>query len=282
MSGTPQEVQYLSILQHLLQIDTTDCLSDVIWENVDRFVTKAALVDGRTDAERLQVDGKRRLDRCIQSKVNCDRDCQCVCHSAEAIDANLDSPLSPSFRRRLETLKGNSFDQTSPAPPPPPPPPPLPSMLPALGPRISGVRLLPSTPPETGPAVVPPPPPAIGPLMPRQQKPTESTASSTLDCVDSSGGTEACAIRLPQQQTPVPKWRMKKLQWNKIPASKVVGRKNIWTTVGTVFSDYSLNFAELEDLFGIAETGSNSSAAAESKDASFQLDRKKKSEEVGL
>lgn len=51
-------------------------------------------------------------------------------------------------------------------------------------------------------------------------------------------------------------------------------------TVGTVFSDYKLNFAELEELFGIAETGPNASGAADSKDVSVQLDKKKKSEEV--
>lgn len=288
MSGSPQEFQYLSILQHLLQIDTTDCLSDVIWENVDRFVTKAALVDGRTDAERLQVDAQRRLDRSVQSMANCQRDCQCVCHSTEAIDANLDmSPLSPSFRRRLESIKGSNPNQTMPTaaaaaapPPPPPPPPPLPSALPsALGQKLSGVRQLPSTPPEPD-AVIPPPPPANAPLLPRHKTPSGSTASSTLDYVDSSGGTDVCAVRLPQQQTPVPKARMKKLQWSKIPASKVVGKKNVWMTVGTVFSDYKLNFAELEELFGIAETGANASGAADSKDVSVQLDKKKKSEEV--
>lgn len=85
---------------------------------------------------------------------------------------------------------------------------------------------------------------------------------------------ESGSIRLPQQETPTPKLRMKKLQWSKIPTNKVLGKKNVWTAVGKAFTDYTLNFAEIEELFGISDV--IAVTPTDPKDA----ERKKKSDDV--
>lgn len=57
---------------------------------------------------------------------------------------------------------------------------------------------------------------------------------------------------LPQQETPVPKSKMKTINWNKIPMNKVVGKHNIWTIVATSHQDSpmtDLDWGEMEGLF---------------------------------
>ena len=44
---------------------------------------------------------------------------------------------------------------------------------------------------------------------------------------------------------------MRKLQWNKIPVNKVVGKKNAWTAVGKMFNGYKVNFDQMEELFSV-------------------------------
>ena len=58
--------------------------------------------------------------------------------------------------------------------------------------------------------------------------------------------------------TPTPRWRMRRLQWVKIPAGRVAGGgRNVWMEVGDRFgssgSPPKLDFAEMEELFRVAE-----------------------------
>ena len=77
---------FLSVLQHLLQIDATDAQGDVIWDTVGKLVAGASVLSGRSsDAERLLADGNRRLGKAVSElrrrrSKECSSTCQCFCH----------------------------------------------------------------------------------------------------------------------------------------------------------------------------------------------------------
>lgn len=57
---------------------------------------------------------------------------------------------------------------------------------------------------------------------------------------------------LPQQETPVPKTKMKTINWNKIPSNKLMGKNNIWTLVANSHQNSpmaELDWNEMEGLF---------------------------------
>ena len=57
---------------------------------------------------------------------------------------------------------------------------------------------------------------------------------------------------LPQQETPVPKTKMKTINWNKIPSNKLMGKNNIWTLVANSHQNSpmaELDWSEMEGLF---------------------------------
>jgi len=95
--------------------------------------------------------------------------------------------------------------------------------------------------------------------------------------------------KLPQQLTPTPRAQMKKLQWNKIPNSRVVNSVNMWTALGQSCNGQQLNFDELETLFAIngyhveggnGEGGSGGLARDSPPLEVNTLERKKKTDEV--
>jgi len=49
---TPHEMTFLSVLQHLLQIDANDVIGDVIWETVCKLVEAASTLSGRQTSDR--------------------------------------------------------------------------------------------------------------------------------------------------------------------------------------------------------------------------------------
>ena len=50
---TPQEIPFLSILQHLLRIDPKEPVSDLIWDTAERLVHRATLLENKDDSHRL-------------------------------------------------------------------------------------------------------------------------------------------------------------------------------------------------------------------------------------
>ncbi len=50
---TPQEIPFLSILQHLLRIDPKEPVSDLIWDTAERLVHRATLLENKDDSQRL-------------------------------------------------------------------------------------------------------------------------------------------------------------------------------------------------------------------------------------
>lgn len=96
---------------------------------------------------------------------------------------------------------------------------------------------------------------------------------------------------LPQQETPVPKTKMKTINWNKIPSNKLMGKNNIWTLVANSHQNSpmaELDWTEMEGLFcqqatsqqnspkmGARDTSSNS---ADTSNGSERKSRKENSE----
>jgi len=98
---------FLTLLQHLLQIDANDAVGDVIWEMVGKLVAGAAVLSGRSsDAERLLADGSRRLARAVTGprqdrSGKCSSTCQCVCHGdVSRLDSAGSATTSPNTRQQ--------------------------------------------------------------------------------------------------------------------------------------------------------------------------------------
>ncbi|KAG7309485.1 hypothetical protein JYU34_005456 [Plutella xylostella] len=53
VADTPQEIPFLSILQHLLRIDPKEAMSDVVWDTAETLLHRATLLETREDAAKL-------------------------------------------------------------------------------------------------------------------------------------------------------------------------------------------------------------------------------------
>ncbi|KAE8744643.1 hypothetical protein FOCC_FOCC008772, partial [Frankliniella occidentalis] len=219
VAETPQEIPFLSILQHLLSVDPKEPVSDIIWDTAETLVHRATLLDNRQDASKLLRSPS------LQSKL-CSH---CNCHPHRQPDKEKDS-LCGSRKQSLISATGV----------PPPPPPPAPS-----GPA-GGTPPPPPPPPSAPPAPPAAPPPAPPPLV-AQEASRLTPPGSSPEPPDTSN------LRLlPQQEIPTPKAKMKTINWNKIPNNKVVGKHNIWSLVARSHQDSpvaELDWAEMEGLF---------------------------------
>ncbi|XP_022815236.1 inverted formin-2 [Spodoptera litura] len=232
VADTPQEIPFLSILQHLLRIDPKEPVSDIVWDTAETLVHRATLLETREDAAKLLRAPS------VQAKVGCT--CQHRDISAGGRKQSLQRALSP--------------------PPPPPPP------------AMAG--------PPPPPAPLPPPPPG-GPPPPPVPPP---------NCPPSPP-TPAVDIKLPQQETPIPKTKMKTINWNKIPNNKVIGQNNIWSLVASSHKHSpkaDLDWTEIEGLFcqQIQPTGSAGSSPRLGRspicDSSGERKPRKESSEITL
>lgn len=123
--------------------------------------------------------------------------------------------------------------------PPPPPPPPAPP-----GPGSSNGPPLPPPPPQC------PPPPISG-----VKSLSEHFTNKQLE--DQRG------LRLPQQSIPVPKTRMRTVNWNKIPMGQILNsdKENLWVNFAKNYknSATTLDWEALEGMFCIQSDKSGSS-----------------------
>lgn len=82
--------------------------------------------------------------------------------------------------------------------------------------------------------------------------------------------------KLPQQETPVPKSKMKTINWNKIPSNKLMGKNNIWTMVATSHQNSpmaEMDWNEMEGLFCQQATSTQNSPKMGGRDsASSSID----------
>uniref|UniRef100_A0A1B6D1V3 FH2 domain-containing protein n=1 Tax=Clastoptera arizonana TaxID=38151 RepID=A0A1B6D1V3_9HEMI len=241
VADTPQEIPFLSILQHLLRIDPKEAVSDIVWDTAERLVHRATLLEGREDATRL-----------------------------------LRSP-SLTAKHPLCGSRKQSLNTSTPGPPPPPPPPPVPGPPPPPPPPPLAPPQLPSTLPKSTMGGGPPPPPLLNPPI------TTTTAPDLPDIA---------ADKLPQQETPTPRTKMKTINWNKIPNNKVVGKHNIWSLVARSHQHSpmaDLDWDEMEDLFcqqaPPAPTPSSSTTASPrlgSRDSADSVNKRKEPTEIVL
>ncbi|GJQ83268.1 form3 [Trypoxylus dichotomus] len=205
---TPQEIPFLSILQHLLRIDPKEPISDIIWDTAERLVHRATLVENREDAARILRTPS------VQSKFFCH--CQ---HRSES---------SPSRKQSLSSPLSNPLSPQSTVPPPPPP---------------AGCAVPPPPPPPNipSPPNIPPPVPVPPPPMQRMHHPQITSMEM-----------EPAIQKLPQQEIPQPKSKMKTINWHKIPNNKVIGKNNIWTQVAYTHQHSpmaDMDWSEMEGLF---------------------------------
>ncbi|XP_047034886.1 inverted formin-2 isoform X2 [Helicoverpa zea] len=238
VADTPQEIPFLSILQHLLRIDPKEPVSDIVWDTAETLVHRATLLETREDAAKLLRAPS------VQAKVGCT--CQHRDMSGGGRKQSLQRALSP--------------------PPPPPPP-----------------AMMPSTciPPPPAP-MLPPPPPCGPPPPPVPPPPSACPPSPPAPVLD---------IKLPQQETPIPKTKMKTINWNKIPNNKVIGQNNIWSLVASAHKHSpkaELDWTEIEGLFcqQIQPTGSAGSSPRLGRspicDSSGERKPRKESSEITL
>ncbi|XP_045619895.1 uncharacterized protein [Procambarus clarkii] len=267
---TPQEIPFLSVLQHLLRIDPKEPVSDVIWDTAEKLLHRATLLeDARDSARLLRAPSQKSLTKL---KVGDASRCLCSCHRDDpksrkhSLNLNLNTQLSPS------TLTSPVTDP-SPLPPPlpggPPPPPPPPPLPPGSGP--------PPPPPPPGGPPPPPPPPGGGPPPPpgppRPPGPPGAAARSRQEPAEEK-------VRLPQMETPKPRSKMKTFNWNKIPNSKVLAKNNIWSQLARQHQNSpttALDWEEMEGLFCQQTTSTPSTSPSKtSKDAKDDVEKKKK------
>ncbi|XP_071572606.1 uncharacterized protein Form3 isoform X2 [Temnothorax nylanderi] len=222
VADTPQEIPFLSILQHLLRLDPKDAASDLAWDTAETLVHRATLLESREDATKLLRSPSLQTNLC------------CHCRGA-------DQTCGTS---RKASLPANN-SSTVPLPPPPPPPVPIAPPGPPSPSSGSGFVLPPPPPPplfaNVGTSDAPMEPPMPPPLRvsPVARAPTPEPPSNH-------------ARLLPQQEIPTPKTKMKTINWNKIPNHKVIGKRNIWSLVANEHQNSpmaDLDWAEMEGLF---------------------------------
>ncbi|KAL0112999.1 hypothetical protein PUN28_012320 [Cardiocondyla obscurior] len=218
VADTPQEIPFLSVLQHLLRLDPKDAASDLAWDTAETLVHRATLLESREDATKLLRSPSLQTNLC------------CHCRGA-------DQTCGTSRKASLPT-NGNS---TAPLPPPLPPPIPV---APGLT-SPSGFVLPPPPPPPlfvnaaTSDAPMEPPLPPPLRVSPVARVPTPEPPNNH-------------ARLLPQQEIPTPRAKMKTINWNKIPNHKVIGKRNIWSLVANEHQNSPMadvDWAEMEGLF---------------------------------
>lgn len=153
VADTPQEIPFLSILQHLLRIEPREAVSDIIWDTAERLVHRASLLETQEDAVRLLRSQSHKHPLCGSRK--------------QSLNTTTISPAPPP-------------PPPVPSAPPPPPPPPL-APPPPPPPTMRG-------PPP--PPINPPPPVIVAQdteeyvqniLLPQQETPTPRAKMKTIN-----------------------------------------------------------------------------------------------------
>jgi len=263
VQDTPQEIPFLSILQHLLRIDPKEPVSDIIWDTAETLVHRATLMESKADSDRLlrapsqhkslhrlkSMDGGLRAE---YRKHSFETQNQCPnCAGGTAVQSSTTAPPPPP------PPPGGAVPPPPPppggAPPPPPPPGPPPP------PSLSGGFPPPPPPPGGGPPPPPPPPGLKGPPPPPPPGggPPPPPPPGGIRPPPPPGGLglpkpPQPEINLPQLDTPKPKNKMKTLAWSKLPVNKIFGKNNIWTKIGKSFEkekEAPIDFRDMEQLF---------------------------------
>lgn len=310
VAGTPQEFPYLNVLQHLLRVDSSVAISDIIWDTTEKLVHRATLCETKEDAEKLlrTPSYHHSLNKLLRGLQETGGRCQCSCHNhgegtccANDGRTRKRTPLQLSFSTSDGTRTpgilspANSSLAFNPEllaslsraiSPPPKGPPSQHPVVPSNS--TSGTADAPPPPPP------PPPPPGFGNDVPRPPPPPPPPPGLLPPPPPPPGGLSPAvkpaategAVKLPQQFTPKPKNKMKTLNWTKIPSNKVVGKNNLWSLIAKAHdgSPNNLDFETIEGLF-CQQNLANGQASPRlgAKNGRDSLDRKKReSSEINL
>ncbi|XP_063832765.1 FH2 domain-containing protein 1 [Ostrinia nubilalis] len=310
VADTPQEIPFLSILQHLLRIDPKEPVSDIVWDTAETLVHRATLLESREDAAKLLrapsvqhslgIEPKEPVSDIVwdtaetlvhratllESREDAAKllrapsvqelvsdivwdTAETLVHRATLLESREDAAKllrAPSvqcpgekgnpviLQHSLETdLKEPVSDivwDTAET---------LVHRATLLESREDAAKLLraPSVQSRKYMYKVIPPPPA--PLPPGPPPPPAPPSPP------SAPAPPPAHVTLPQQETPMPKTKMKTINWNKIPDSKVIGKNNIWSLVASSHKHSpkaELDWSEIEGLFcqQIQPTGSAGSS----------------------
>ncbi|KAH9488450.1 hypothetical protein Btru_062772 [Bulinus truncatus] len=255
------ELPFLTVLQHLLKIDTNDeSLGETVWSTVEQLVAKATVVETKEDAVKLVTSVSRRLEGRERSAApsRSRHTSSCTLSGEEnephaSADCGIIIAASGSTPAVNGTPAAATTTTTSELPPPPPPPPPPP--LPPLG-MMPGAPPPPPPTPGFGGGPPPPPPPPFGMTGAHHSEPV-----------------------LPQTNIPKPKHKMRALNWQKISVNSVIGKPNLWTEVGSLQKSFKMDYEKMDELFGVS-TEVSSKRAGQSGDG--QPDSKKKKENMEI
>ncbi|OWF45788.1 FH2 domain-containing protein 1 [Mizuhopecten yessoensis] len=263
VDDTPQEIHFLTCLQHMLKIDQNDANCDIIWQTVEKLVCRATLVESEADAQKLLRKRERSTDG-----LQCPN---CKAHERVTSPRRGNSSSSVALPGLTDSNESTKTVPT-PAPPGPPPPPP---------PPVPGGAPPPPPPPPPGIGGAPPAPPPM-PGMPSVPGAPPPPPSFNMKGPNARNGV---VIKLPQQNVPKPKTKMRSLQWQKIPTNKVLsGKPNIWSTAGRRFNGYvsNMDFEAIEELFSVPSPQAPAISTSNN-GSSGTLERKKKeSTEINL
>nr|XP_031825302.1 uncharacterized protein LOC116423815 [Nomia melanderi] len=70
IADTPQEIPFLSVLQHLLRLDPKDPASDLAWDTAETLVHRATLLENREDATKLLRSPSLQTNLCCHCRGN--------------------------------------------------------------------------------------------------------------------------------------------------------------------------------------------------------------------
>ncbi|XP_055844463.1 formin-J isoform X2 [Episyrphus balteatus] len=276
VADTPQEIPFLSILQHLLRIEPKEAVSDIIWDTTEKLVHRATLLENHEDSVRLLRSPSVQKFTCPHCRGEATSPSRKQ-SSAPLMPSSFQvTPPPPAAAATTHSLSNSPLSPTTgrggggpppvAAPPPPPPPP-----IPAFG-GGGGGNGVPPPPPPPGCSRIPgppvPPPPASNLL-------SNNSADNRLRSTTPDMGFNETSVLLPQQETPAPKAKMKTINWNKIPQNKVIGKQNIWATVSF---NHQLDWTKLEGLFCLQSTSAQGSPKLGRDSGTDTLDRKSKKE----
>lgn len=115
VADTPQEIPFLSILQHLLRIDPKEAISDIIWDCAETLVHRATLLENREDSTRLLRTPSVQKFTCSHCRTDISSPNRKQSIVPVTPTHTVHNPLAPS-------TEPNDISSKVPKPPPPPPP----------------------------------------------------------------------------------------------------------------------------------------------------------------
>ncbi|GIX67120.1 inverted formin-2 [Caerostris extrusa] len=166
VAETPQEIPFLNILQHLLRVDTSLPISDIIWDTAEKLVHRATLCETKEDSEKLlrAPSYHHSLNKLLRGLQESGGRCQCSCHN----NGEISNSAATDGRTRKRTPLQLSFGDGSKTPGILSPtnssmafsPELLATLSRAISPppRVSNASMLPAV---GGPPPPPPPPPPL-------------------------------------------------------------------------------------------------------------------------